>query len=158
MNCLVTSSSPLRLNNYSKQQPPARAVFEGAPRPLSAGRVCSPLRSLHAYESDLAVETERHSRRIIGKSSAFEYWWDDNKFIESKPSGRFYTIPMFYHGLRKESGKKVNRLEKEVNFDGIPRRNAISWPSNIDRSGFDSVRDEDDTKREVVETKGDLKL
>ena len=115
------------------------------------------MKSLHAYESNLAIEAERDSRHIFERSSAFEYWWDDNnKFTTPKPSGRFHTIPMFYHGGRKEFGKAGNGGNgpgKMSNVDGMPRKNAASWADNIDRTGYDAINPEDNNK-----PTGDLKL
>ncbi|XP_028401645.1 uncharacterized protein LOC114524687 [Dendronephthya gigantea] len=138
------SGSPFKLA-YNKQKPSVRN--ENEVKSLSANRACS-LKSLHAYKPDLAVEAERDSRRILDRSSAFEYWWDDNKFkTTSKPSGRFYTIPIFYHGNRSDMGKAGGNFTepmKTSNIDGVTKNYASSWAGNsLDRDGY---------------TKGDLKL
>ncbi|CAB4013291.1 Hypothetical predicted protein [Paramuricea clavata] len=147
------TGSPFKLT-YSKRKPSTRN--DNLHKSLASSRACS-LKSLHAYESNLAIEAERDSRHIFERSSAFEYWWDDNnKFTTPKPSGRFHTIPMFYHGGRKEFGKAGNSgngLEKMSNVDRMSRQNAASWAGNIDRTGYDAVNPEDNNK-----PTGDLKL
>lgn len=145
--CLsLSSGSPFKLAYH---KPKLSVGNENEAKSLSANRASS-LKSLHAYKSDLAVEAERESRRILDRSSAFEYWWDNNRLTSSKPSGRFYTIPIFYHGNRSDTGKagkmgnggNANPVKMSTN-DGVFKNYASSWAGNTDRNEY---------------AKGDLKL
>ena len=139
MNYFLRTGSPFKLT-YHKRKPSGSDLSNF----LTTSRARS-LKSLHAaYASDLAVEAERDSRRIFERSSAFEYWWDDNNMsTTSKPNGRFYTMPIFYHG---KVGNNGNVPEKISRVDGMSRGNASSWGGNINQAGCDN------------KPKGDLKL
>ena len=140
------TGSPFKLV-YKKRKSSARN--DNLSKAFSSGRARS-LKSLHAYESDLAVEAERESRRVFEKSSAFEYWWDDSNIF----SGRFHTTPMFYQGGRKGL-EKIETSRKELNkmpvVHEIAEKNAASWNSDTMSPGCDAARIED-------EKKGDFKL
>lgn len=128
---IYSSRSPFKLS-YSKKSPPEMA--EKLERSLSKSRTRS-LKSLHTYEADLAVQAEWDSRHIFERSSAFEYWWGDSKFTTTKPSGRFYTLPMFYHGSRKDCGKVGNVRNGPEKTDGMYSKHSASWAGNMDRAG-----------------------
>ena len=152
MNYFCRTGSPFKLA-YKKRKPSTRN--DNLSKSLSSSRARS-LKSLHAYESDLAVEAERDSRRIFEKSSAFEYWWDDNNMFKapSKPSGRFHTTPVFYQG-GSEGLENIETSRKELNrmpvVHVMAENNAASWNGNVMPPGCDAVRTED-------EKKGDFKL
>ena len=109
------------------------------------------LKSLHAYKPDLAVEAERDSRYIFERSSNFEYWWGDNKNIAStKPSGRFHTIPVFYHGARIDFGKAENIGNTPGSgVNGMYKKHSASWPSDLKRTACDTMKVDNEFKGDI---------
>ena len=119
-------------------------MSENLEKSLAKSRACS-LRSLHAYEADLAVQAERDSRHIFERSSAFEYWWDDNsKLATPKPSSRFHTLPIFYHGSKKDFCKAGNFRNGPEKADGMYSKHSASWAGNINRTGDEDNKPKND--------------
>ena len=74
--CLIHCSpvSPLKLSYSARKRSNNDSTSVGKSE-FSRARSFT---SLQACETSLAVQSERDSRRVIEKSSAFDYWWDDN--------------------------------------------------------------------------------
>lgn len=144
---LFRSGSPYKLN-YSKRNTSTRNADMLMAKKPSTSRRESRLDTRGMYESDLVVEAERESRRLFERSAVFEYWWDDKNISNTfeKRTGRFNTMPLFFHGERNDFGSKAGKDEKMSNVDGMSK----SWAGNLNRIGHDISRD--------VNCKADFKL
>ena len=69
---------------------------------------------------ELAAISEQESRRILERTSSFEYWWED---YPSTSICQFHTLPL--SSARKKS--------TSITDDGPSRMNAASWPNTIDK-------------------------